>query len=337
MVETEHKIEFKSAEIANLWTSYMKETMSICIIENFLSNVEDREIRSVLDFTLQLSKVRVQKLTSFFNEEQLPVPDGFSIEADVYIEAPRLFTDDFYIFTMQNFAKMNMENYSYALSTCARFDISEYFTECLNESSTLFNKASKVMLSKGIFIRAPYIPAPKKVEYVQKQSYLTGWFGTRRPLNVIEMAAIYHNMTRNQMGRTLCMGFSQVAKSKEVRDYMIRGRDIADKHTEIFGSILSDDLLPSASAWDALPSDSNVPTFSDKLIMSIIEALNGMGIGHYGKALGTSTRRDLGAHYTRLISEVALYAEDGANIMIENGWMEQIPQAPDRDQLANKR
>jgi hypothetical protein len=29
------------------------------------------------------------------------------------------------------------------------------------------------------------------------------------------------------------------------------------------------------------------------------------------------------------------FAEDGANIMIENGWLEQPPQAIDRDQIAN--
>lgn len=252
------------------------------------------------------------------------------------IEAPRLFTDDFYIFLVQNFGKLNLENYSYALSTSARLDVAEFFTECLNESSKLYNKANEVMLSKGIFIRAPYIPVPKMVEYVQKQSHLTGWFGNRRPLNVVETTAIYHNVTRNQMGRTLCMGFSQVANSKEVRNYMIRGRDIADKHVEIFGSILSDDLLPSASAWDTLPTRSTVATFSDKLMMFSIVALSGMGIANYGRGLGTSQRRDIGAHYTRLISEVGIYAEDGANIMIENGWLEQIPKAPDRDELANK-
>lgn len=83
MVEAEHKIELKSAEIANLWTSYMNDTMTICLLDSFLSNVEDQQTRSILEFAMQLSKAHIQKLTSFFNEEQLPVPDGFSIEADV--------------------------------------------------------------------------------------------------------------------------------------------------------------------------------------------------------------------------------------------------------------
>ncbi|MEW9673695.1 DUF3231 family protein, partial [Ammoniphilus sp. 3BR4] len=35
--------------------------------------------------------------------------------------------------------------------------------------------------------------------------------------------------------------------------------------------------------------------------------------------------------------EVGQYAEDGVNIMIDNGWMEQPPTAPSRDELAHDR
>ncbi|WP_307273476.1 DUF3231 family protein [Peribacillus sp. V2I11] len=37
------------------------------------------------------------------------------------------------------------------------------------------------------------------------------------------------------------------------------------------------------------------------------------------------------------MAEIVQYVEGGANIMINNGWLEQPPQTPDRrDQLANK-
>lgn len=55
-----------------------------------------------------------------------------------------------------------------------------------------------------------------------------------------------------------------------------------------------------------------------------------------GKSLGLSPRRDLGANYIRLTAEISQYAEDGTNIMIENEWLEQPPQATDRDPLANE-
>ncbi|MBM7692476.1 hypothetical protein JOC77_001906 [Peribacillus deserti] len=46
----------------------------------------------------------------------------------------------------------------------------------------------------------------------------------------------------------------------------------------------------------------------------------------YGLAIGSSMRRDFGALYNRLIAEIQLYGEDGAQIMIHNGWLESPPQ-----------
>jgi hypothetical protein len=214
--------------------------------------------------------------------------------------------------------------------------ICEYFTQCLNESAQLVNMATKAMLSKGTFIRAPYIPKSLSTEYVQEQSYFNEWFGQHRPLNVIEMSSLYFNLIKNQLGRTLLMGFSQAASTQQVRDYMVRGRDIADKHVEIFGSVLSKEYIPSTSAWDTLPTNSTVSPFSDKLMMFHVSALNASGIGFYGVSLATSLRKDLATHYIRLTAEIASYADEGTKIMIEHGWMEQPPQAVDRNQLAHQ-
>ncbi|MFC0270520.1 DUF3231 family protein [Metabacillus herbersteinensis] len=63
-------------------------------------------------------------------------------------------------------------------------------------------------------------------------------------------------------------------------------------------------------------------------------ALNNAGIGYYGASMGGAARRDLSAAYSRLIIEVGELAEDGANIMIDNGWLEKQPSAPDRKDLA---
>jgi hypothetical protein len=171
VTQTEHNIKLTSAEIANMWTNYMNDSAAICILETFLSHVEDTEIRTVTEFALKLSQAHVQKIQSFFTEEQHPIPDGFSVKTDVTKGTPRLFTDDFHLFYIQNVGKIDLEFYTNSLSNCARLDVCEYFRECLNESARLLNKATEIMLKKGTFIRPPYIPIPKEVEYVQKQSY----------------------------------------------------------------------------------------------------------------------------------------------------------------------
>ncbi len=335
-MQTEHHVDLTSAEMANLWTAYQNDTMAICVLKYALATVQDTEIRAVLEFALQLSQSQVENLTAMFNEEQLPIPDGFNENEDLNLQAPPLFTDTFYLTYIHHMGKIGIEAYGMALANSSRLDQSQYFTNCLSESTQLFNKALQVLLSKGNHTRAPHIPKPKQVQYVQKQSYLTGWFGRRRPLNAIEIGNIYFSMIRNMLGEALVTGFSQVAKSQDVRNFMVRGRDISAKHIEVFGSVLSEDHLPPSSKWDAEATDSTVAPFSDKLMMFHVTALISIGISHYGASLGTSPRRDLGALYSRLMAEIVQYAEDGANIMIDNDWLEQPPQAPDRDLLAKK-
>ncbi len=99
---------------------------------------------------------------------------------------------------------------------------------------------------------------------------------------------------------------------------------------------MNEEHIPSPVTWDHTFMDSTISVFSDKLMMYHISSLNAPGAGNYGAALASSSRRDVSSHYTRLMTEILQYAEDGANIMINNGWMEQPPQADDRDELARK-
>ncbi|GAA3324267.1 hypothetical protein GCM10020331_051450 [Ectobacillus funiculus] len=71
-------------------------------------------------------------------------------------------------------------------------------------------------------------------------------------------------------------------------------------------------------------------------MMFHVSAMTAAGIGIYGVAMSASPRRDIGMRYASLFPEVSLYAEAGANIMIEHGWLEEPPQTDDRDKLAKE-
>ncbi|MFC7686990.1 DUF3231 family protein [Ureibacillus sp. GCM10028918] len=81
-----------SAEIASIWTAYMNDTMSKCVLGYFLKDVEDAEIRSIIKQAYDLASTHIEKLTSIFQEEQIPLPTGFTSE-DVDMNAPRLYMD----------------------------------------------------------------------------------------------------------------------------------------------------------------------------------------------------------------------------------------------------
>jgi hypothetical protein len=185
-----------------------------------------------------------------------------------------------------------------------------------------------------IRVRAPYISNPSKVEFIKQQSFLGSFFGEKRPLLAGEITNLYANSQTNALGKSLVTAFSQAAQSKQVREFMMRGRNLAGKHIEEFGGYLNESELKVPMTWDDTVTNSTAPAFSDKLMMFHVGAIAAVGITDLGAALSTSMRKDISLTCTRLLAETALFAEDGANIMIENGWMEQPPQADDRDALA---
>ncbi|QQK77963.1 DUF3231 family protein [Salicibibacter cibarius] len=322
-----------AAEISQLWGSYLNDTLSVCILRYFLAHVEDSDIHALLADALAISDGHIQSLTSFFNDEQFPIPVGFT-EDDVNVNAPRLYSDTFMLYYLQQMGALGMNAHSMSTALSARPDMHDYFFACLKQYGDIHEKANNLLLSKGLFIRPPYMPYPEKVAFVHKKSFLSGWFGEHRPLVSLEITNLHENIQRNMLGMAMLMGFSQVAKTKEVVQYLLRGKDMAAKHVEIFGSVLSKDDIPAPVTWDTEVTASTTAPFSEKLMMFMTTALIGIGMGYYGTSMAGTVRSDIQTHYIRLSAEIMKYAGDGAKLMIDNRWMENPPQAPDRDELA---
>lgn len=333
-MQSKNNIKLTSAEISQLWSAYMSDSLSICVLKYFSEKAEDPEIRLVVEYALELAQAHIKKLTLIFNDEKFPIPYGFK-EEDVDITAPRLFSDPYFLYYLQQWSSIGLDAYSISLTLATRSDIFDYFSECIDDSKTLLKKTGDVLLSKGLYIRAPYVTTPEKVDFIRKQNFLTGWFGERRSLTTLEVTNLYANLQRNVLAMATFIGFSQVAKSKEVGRFMARGKEIASKHIEIYSSILIENALPASVSWDNQVLDSTVSPFSDKLMLFHVNGLAVSAIGYYGTSLSTSSRRDLSTHYLRILGEVLKYTEDAANIMIDNEWMEQPPKVVDHDKLAN--
>ncbi|WP_134701355.1 DUF3231 family protein [Ammoniphilus sp. YIM 78166] len=333
--QTEHNTGLTSAEMGTLWSQYISDKMVICILSYFLEKIEDEQTKSVVAYALSLSLNQVKRIREIFNKENFPIPYGFT-EQDVNKDAPRLFSDSLILQYVKNMSILGMASTSVAVGITTRSDVNEFFTDCLASATKLNNWAKDLLLIKGLYVRPPFIPNPDHVDFVTKQHFLTGFLGDRRPLNAIEITHLFNNTQTNIIGRALLIGFTQVAESKEVREILMRGVEMSKKHIELFSSLLIDENIPAAMTWDYGTTDSTDAPFSDKLMLFHTTALIAAGIGNYGAALAASPRRDIGALYYRLFMEVAQYAEDCANMMIKNGWLEQPPLAPDYKALANQ-
>lgn len=331
----EHNPKLTSSEVAALWGAYMQNSMAHCIVQHFAKVNEDPEITGVINTAVSNCKFVMDEVKPIFVNEHHALPIGFTQE-DVNLEAGRLYSDLFTLRYIKYMAAAGTVASSAFIEVLARKDVRDLFTKTSGMFMKLHNEACNLLLEKGAFVRSPTIPPMEKAEYLQSESFLSGLLGKHRPLTAVELAHISKNTETNSIGRTFLSGFSQTANSSEVRKYMERGAEIAAKHETIFREILIEDGVPLPSTWDSAISQSIVAPFSDKLMMFHTTSLTAISVTGYGTGIGASLRKDLGGHYTRLVTEILQYANDGVKLMIENRWLEQPPQNVDREALRNR-
>jgi hypothetical protein len=335
MVNTHDHIKLTASELSYLWTSYLADSMSVCVLKYFLEHVDDSDIQSLISQALKkLSQQHVEFIRGVYTKEQIQIPQGFT-EHDVNLRAKRLFSDVFYIRYIRNMSKGGLVTYGRVLQNVFRQDIRSFYSECLTDTLELDNAATLLLRKKGLAIRPPVIPYSQKVEFVHKQSFILEGLGRREALTGTEVTNLYANILTNHLGTAITTAFSQVAKSKKVRKFLLRGKEVSLKHIKSLSSYLEMNSLAIPMSFQQEVTDSNESPFSDKLMMFHFSLMIYAGVGNYGIAISESQRTDLVVDYSRFNMEVLKLSEDGANLMIENEWLEQPPMAANRRDLAN--
>ncbi|MFC0215425.1 DUF3231 family protein [Paenibacillus chartarius] len=329
-----HEVGLSSTEIAWLWSTYINDSMSICLTKHLQQHNKHKDVERLLQTTLELSTKHVKEIRAIFTKEGFPIPKGFS-ESDVDLTAPALFFDLFSVSFVYGMSRIGLVTYGKIVSQVAREDVRLFFSKCLQSTLELYNASIELMLSKGIYDRPPMIPYPDHIEFIkEKETWISKWMEKKRPLNVIEMSEMFFNIERNYFGLIILTGFIQVAKDERVKQHLIRGKKLAQRQIDFLNvTFINDDLLGTVMVNSEVTT-STVSPFSDRLIMFLISALNAQGIAYIGHALSTSSRVDLVSEYALIIAEIAKFAKDGMDLMVEYEWMEEPPHAPNRKELA---
>jgi hypothetical protein len=335
-VETAHNIRLTSAEIGNLWIQYMADSLAVCTLKYFQQKTEDTEIRPVLEYAQSLAQSHIRTIDELFKSEDIATPIGFT-DKDVNVNAPRLFSDSFHLVYLKTMAKAGMLAYGLNLSLFSRKDVRSFARECYNTVADLDEQITQVLLSKGLYVRPPYITVPDRVEYAESEKFLGSLFGKQRMLSAPEVTHLFLNAQSDAVGKALLVGFSQVAHSPEIRQLFVKGSDIADKHVEIFGTSLKESGLPAPMSLDSDIMNTTISPFSDKLMLFHVNLFLGMGLGYYAIGTAASTRADLVVDYARLAAEIELYVREAQKMVIESRWMEEPPLADNRKALALSR
>ncbi|MCF2132553.1 DUF3231 family protein, partial [Strepomyces sp. STD 3.1] len=164
---------------------------------------------------------------------------------------------------------------------------------------------------------------PMKEEYiVEKKSFISIITGRDRPLTANEIKHLQYNINTNVLGKSLMLGFSQVAFSSEIRKYFQKGAELAGNQIKNFSNHLISQDLPAPKLMDAHITNSTISPFSDKLMMYHASLAGNIAIQNFGAALSQMLRHDLAAEFIKLIPLVGKFNNDGLNMMIEHGWFE---------------
>ncbi|MDR3588011.1 MAG: DUF3231 family protein [Desulfosporosinus sp.] len=333
-MQNSNNIPLVTSEIASLWNSYMSDSASICMFKYFLNNIEDNDIRSIIQHALSLSEEHLGKMKKLFKQEDFSTPLAFS-EEDVDINAPRLYTDSYYISYLGLMAGFGLNSYSLVLRLVSRGDVRKYFSDCITETLDLYNKAVDLQISKGLLIKAPQAEVLKDVAFVENTSFLKGFLLDHpRSLLAREVANIYNAILIDLIWRALILGLCQVAKSPQVKDFMYRGKNTITYHFDGFSSLLIGEDIPVPSTSESFVTDSTVSPFSEKLMMFQAMSMCIVAVSVDGYAITSSLRSDLIAKHVKYAAEILKYASDGEKLMINNGWQEQPPQVVRHEELA---
>jgi len=174
-----------------------------------------------------------------------------------------------------------------------------------------------------------------QVEFIEDKNYMSGFhiITDKRALNTVEVGYITEAIQSNIVGMQLMTGFAQVAKESEVKDYFIEGKELSKKTiTDLSDLLLQSDIQPP-STWAGKATNSQVPPFSDKLMMYVTGLLSSAGIGYTAMGTSFSMRGDLHIKFAEIAKHIFDFAKKGGKIGIKHRWMEEPPQMEDRNQL----
>ncbi|CAG9610621.1 DUF3231 family protein [Pseudoneobacillus rhizosphaerae] len=322
-----------ASEVSALWLQYLGDSMAICVYKYFLNSVEDKEIKAILEFALQLAESHVTKISEFLKSANFQVPIGFT-ENDVNVNAPRLFSDQFLLFYSYIMTIHGLTAYSLAITNLERLDLQNYFFECMASSKELFQKIVALAKNQPNFTSVPSIPSPDMPQFMESPGFIENLVGDKRPLNSSEISTLFFNSTKTGFISSLSLAFSQVAEREDVRNFLLKNVKLAGKDAQSFDAILQQDHLPIPEKWDNEITDSTVSPFSDKLIMFHAGFLVNAALTYYGASIGSSFRSDIIVNYSKVFTHAMEAGVLSFNIMVKHGWFEKQPEAIDRKSLA---
>ena len=324
-----------SWEMSQLWIIYQANSSMRCILQYFVAKAQDHEIKDVLNDALNLIPLQLNSISNIFDSVGFPIPHGFN-DGDVEPNAKRLFSDSFMLVYLRAINKFGLIKLAHSLPLASRPDVRAYLNNALVEAQNLLNKTEDILAKKGLVVKPPYTPVPDRVTYVTDSvSYVGGLLGKNRSMNVLELSHVFERLETKLAERALLLAFTQVAKDQKIKAHFSRGMDVLTKNVDRWSLILNNEDLILPISWRSEVTESTESPFSDRLMLFHKMTSISYSVTANGFALANCNRIDLVSAFSKSMLELQSFGKRGLELLIENRWMEQIPQVTDRNKIRN--
>ncbi|MFM9327493.1 DUF3231 family protein [Paenibacillus mesotrionivorans] len=317
-------------EISYLWAGYAVDSMSVSILSGYSHHATNNQVKDLLTTTAEFGQEQVNRRSRIMSGEGMPLPKGFIVEEEVHMSAPRLFSDRFYLIYLSIATRLGLLFYSQALGVACREDVRFFSSDSLQATERLQNSVLTLMQNRGEYFRPPVLTAPDHPEFIQKTSFLNGFFGDKRPLTGMEISGLYSSMELVLLMEAISTGFAQVSSDAKVREQFLRMKELTASHKQSMEKVLEKDDLPAPVSFVAEVTNSTKALFSERLMLCHAAGLNGTLIEAYGNALSYTMRNDVAALYLKQIAQVGMLAESMTKTLVDFEWLEKPPGALER-------
>ncbi|MCK0473222.1 DUF3231 family protein [Halalkalibacter sp. APA_J-10(15)] len=327
------KLKLTSAEIGTLWAQYVNGTAVDIVNKYMLSIIKDKKIKQLFEDATMIFDKQKKQIATFIENEGFPLPIGFT-DSDLNKGTERLFSDIFCVHYLHVMTLHGLLGHMTSLSASVRKDLRYFYDSCDNDGKKIYHQTIELLLDKGHFQRDPYFYPEANPEFVMGQQFLDGFFGEHRPIAATEIISLSFNIKKKILEKTLCIAFSQVTQSKEVRKFLGSSERTSDEQIQTLAKILQSDQLPVPMSWETEVTTSRDSPFSDKLMLYHIGFLLQTAQAYHGTGIASAMRTDLVLTYEKIILKNLMVTKEWFNIMTRHNWLEQPPLAPNRKKIA---
>ena len=323
-----------SGELGTLWMTYLVKSLMSVFLKRFASTAEDKKAKRIIDTFLISNNKLLEEIKDIFNKEKAVIPEAFG-DKDVFNDAPPLFDGIFDMMFLRVIMKIFLGFNAVHLSMSYREDIRKFFENAMKHSNATYIMSTDYLRDQGVLSKPPYVSIPKEIEFIEEKKYMSGiqLFGNKRALNTLETSYIFFILENNIMGMQLMTGFAQVAKEKEIKQYFIKGKELAKKIISDMSSLFLQSDIQPPSTWAGKATDSVVPPFTDKIMMYCANIMCSAAMGANALGMAFSMRSDLPLKLALIAKDTMDFASEGGKLMIKHKWLEEPPQMEDRNLL----